>query len=177
MTDPTRVTMTPADLSSLVESEIRKIGDARVAAHIRQLLVTPRPVYRQWDYGQPGEAYLCWSVLEHPASNTGICYCESGFGPRSPWGLVFLSGSPPEMSMGMDAAWYTSLEEAYFECSAATDLPIWRVYRRRDGEDYPGTPLTPEGDWEATWEEVRRWRERDTAHRYHCSHTLQKQKE
>jgi hypothetical protein len=52
----------------------------------------PNPVMRGWDYGTDDEAYPCWSLLEHKASNTGIAYCESGFGPGSPWGLVF-SGS------------------------------------------------------------------------------------
>ena len=49
-------------------------------------------------------------------ANTGIAYCPEGFGPRDPWGLVFLSGE--HMSMGMDSGWFTSLEDAFRESSA-----------------------------------------------------------
>ncbi len=48
-------------------------------------------------------------------SNTGIAYCEFGFGPRNPWGLVFLSRG----SIGMDSAWYESFWASYFESMAA----------------------------------------------------------
>lgn len=68
------------------------------------------------NYGVPGEKYTCWTVLEHPASNTGIAYCEKGFGPTCPWGLIFLSG--PHMNIGMDAAWYDTLEGAMLESMA-----------------------------------------------------------
>jgi hypothetical protein len=54
-------------------------------------------------YGPPGQKYTCWTVLEHRPSNTGIAYCEEGFGPSFPWGLIFLSG--PHMNIGMDAGW------------------------------------------------------------------------
>ncbi len=81
------------------------------------------------------------------------------------------------MSMGMDAGWYTTLEEAYFESMAAAELPIWRVYRRKKGESYPGTPLTPEGEWDATWEEVYRLRELDKSCTYICTQDIQTQRE
>ena len=105
---------------SLVEKELTRIGDPILFAAIRSLLVTPYPVERDWNYGLPGQKYTCWTVLEHRASNTGIAYCESGFGPSSPWGLVCLSGEV--MSIGMDSASYTSLEGAMRE-SQAWDQP------------------------------------------------------
>ncbi len=83
------------------------------------LLVKPRLEDRPWDYG-PDQTYPCWIVLEHPPSNTGIAYCAEGFGPRSPWGLLFLRGE--HLGMGMDAGWYTKLEDAFRE-SRACDLP------------------------------------------------------
>jgi hypothetical protein len=51
---------------------------------IRELLVTPHPVERAWDDGSRGEHFVCWTVLEHHPSNTGIAYCLQGFGPSSP---------------------------------------------------------------------------------------------
>jgi len=103
-------------IASLVERELTRIADPILLAAIRRLLVTPYPVERDWDYGSPGQKYTCWTVLEHRASNTGIAYCESGFGPSAPWGLVFLSGEV--MSMGMDSAWFASLEDAMRESQA-----------------------------------------------------------
>jgi hypothetical protein len=98
---------------SLVDAELAKIHDRDLVGRIRKLLVTPYPVSRKWDYGAPGQTYVCWTVLEHPRSNTGLAYCESGFGPIHPWGLVSLSG--PYMSMGMDSGWYANFEDAVGE--------------------------------------------------------------
>ncbi len=97
----------------LIDAELAKIDDRDLVERIRELLVTPQPVSREWDYGAPSQTYVCWTVLEHPASNTGVAYCESGFGPSHPWGLVWLSG--PYMSMGMDSGWYPNLEDAVRE--------------------------------------------------------------
>ncbi len=94
----------------LVEQEIQRIGDSTLLARIRELLALPYAAERQWDYGTPDEQFTCWTVVEHSPSNTGIAYCAHGFGPSYPWGLVFLSG--PHMSIGMDACWYASLEDA-----------------------------------------------------------------
>jgi hypothetical protein len=107
-------------LKVLVEGELARMADARVASQIRSLLTEPKPVLRDWDYGEKGEQYVCWIVLEEPASKTGIAYCESGFGPKAPWGLIFLEDS----SMGMDSGWFTTFLQAYFESSAASLLPI-----------------------------------------------------
>ena len=76
------------DISDLVEREILRISDKNLVQRIRELLVVPYPVERGWDYGAIDEQYVCWTVLEHPASNTGIAFCEKGFGPSDPWGLV-----------------------------------------------------------------------------------------
>ena len=70
-----------------------RMADARVMNHIRSLLVEPRPVLGDWEYGHKGQQYVCWIVLEDHASKTGIAYCENGFGPTAPWGLIFLEDS------------------------------------------------------------------------------------
>ena len=165
--------ITPQKISALIDREVAQLSEQRVVNHIRSLLVQPAVVTREWDYGKQPIYYPCWSVLEHPKSNTGIAYCEYGFGPRSPWGLVFLAGS--HMSIGMDSGWFTHFLEAYFE-SMASDLPIWRVYKQAEGA-YPGTPVTPEGDWDSTWKEVYRLREADQTGRYNCWHGIVHEKE
>ena len=164
------MTISPIVLLEIVDQELTSVGDPRVAAHVRSLLTAPRIVVRGWDYGYEGEEYPCWSVLEHPRSNTGIAYCEHGFGPGNPWGLVFLSGAE-HMSMGMDAGWYPRFLEAYFQSQAATDLPIWRVYEDT-GDEYPGTPISPESDWDSTWSEVMRLRELNPGKGYNCNQSL-----
>ena len=104
------------EISNIVQREILRIADTKVAERIRELLVVPYAVERMWDYGAPGERFTCWTILEHSESNTGIAFCSEGFGPSCPWGLVFLSG--PVMNIGMDCAWYISLEDAIRESMA-----------------------------------------------------------
>lgn len=99
-----------------VDDELATILDPEVVAAIRRLLVDPYPVEREWDYGHPFEKHVCWTVLEHLPSNTGIAYCEGGFGPTHPWGLVCLAGD--HLNIGMDASWFAKLEDAMRECCA-----------------------------------------------------------
>lgn len=113
--------MTSSAITELVEAELSRISNSAMVAAIRGHLVAPYPVDRAWDYRRHGERFTCWTVLEHPPSNTGISYCEAGFGPTHPWGLVFLSGEC--MSIGSDVSWYGTLEEAMQE-SAAWDPPF-----------------------------------------------------
>lgn len=105
------------EMAALVDAEIERIADGRSVQRIQAVRVTPYPVERDWDYGKPGEHYTCWTVLEHPESNTGIVYCSEGFGPSYPWGLVFLSGQ--YVGIGMDSGWFSSLE------GAVRDSFIW----------------------------------------------------
>ncbi len=167
--------ITPAKIRSLVEVELLKLNDTRVVSHIHGLRVQPQAILREWDYGAPGESYPCWSVLDHGKSNTGIAYCEQGFGPRSPWGLVFLSGSS-HMSLGMDSGWFETFLEAYFESLAATELSIWRVFKQ-EADAYPGRALTDESDWDSAWKEVHRLRALDPTARYHCANSIQVHRE
>jgi hypothetical protein len=153
-------------VSGLVEGELAVLSDQRVVTHIRSLLVTPFSQMRAWDYGTPDEAYPCWMVLAHRPSNTGISYCESGFGPGSPWGLLALEGTD-HMSMGMDSSWFTHFLDGYFSSSASTELPIWRVFQHQ-GEDFPGTPITGEDTWDSTWAEIMRLRSVRPKFRFDC---------
>ena len=108
------------DIESHVRDELDRMAGPEELA-VRSLLVVPRMEKRAWDYGAAHQTYPCWIVMEHPASNTGVAYCAEGFGPDSPWGLLFLRG--PHLGMGMDCSWYASLEDAFRE-SKACDLPL-----------------------------------------------------
>lgn len=116
--------MSATQIATLVTEQVTSIRDLTLREALDKLLVDPYRTDRAWDYGDAGQTYPCWMVLEHPASNTGIAYCSEGFGPSYPWGLVSLSGE--HMSIGMDSAWYASLEDAFRESAA------W------DGENPPG---------------------------------------
>jgi hypothetical protein len=102
--------LTANDVSSLVREQLDRITDPVLSTRISELLVAPYPVERDWDYGSIGERFVCWTVLEHPPSNTAIAYCEQGFGPSDPWGLVSVSGD--HMGIGMDSGWFSTLESA-----------------------------------------------------------------
>jgi hypothetical protein len=159
-----------ASVTALLERELSEFADGRVANHIGSLLITPRWEMRGWDYGQPGDEFPCWLVLEHPASNTAIAYCEHGFGPTMPWGLLSLSGAT-HMSMGMDSGWFECFLETYFASKASTEMPIWQVLKHR-GIDYPGLMVTPEGSWDETWAEVMRLRASNDGFRYDCGQSV-----
>ena len=105
-----------ADVEALVAAELRAIRDPAVLPALRALLITPYVVRREWDYGEPNDAFDCWTIAEHRPSNTGIAYSDQGFGPEDPWGLVGLSG--PWMGIGMDSAWFPRLEIAFKESMA-----------------------------------------------------------
>jgi hypothetical protein len=109
-------------------------------------------------------------VLAHRPSNTGIAYCELRIWPRNALGLLTLEGAE-HMSIGMGSGWFDHLPDAYFESYASADLPIWRVFQRQ-GARFPGTPITTEGTWEATWEEVMRLRSEKPELNYDCGQSV-----
>src|SRR5262245_25590122 len=163
-------------LKAMVDSELAQLSDSRVVAHVQALLVEPTVTMRRWDYGREDERYPCWTMLRHSTSNTGIAYCEHGFGPRASCGLVFLEGDERRMSIGMDCSWYTTFLQAFFESSAATDLPIWRVFKT-EGTAGEMQAISDEGEWDATWAKVMALRESDPANQYRCWTSIQYERE
>jgi hypothetical protein len=157
----------PQTLKRLVDDELGRLSDARVVNYARSLLVEPTVTMRRWEYGHEGEQYPCWTILRHPSSNTGIAYCEQGFGPRSPWGLVFLEGDPFRTSIGMDCSWYPTFLRAFFDSKAISDLAIWRVFKT-DAATGVRQAISDEGAWDAIWAQVMALRESDPAGRYDC---------
>jgi hypothetical protein len=98
------------EVSCIVGKELACMSDSALLSRIQEWLVKPYAVERDWDYGRDGERFTCWTVLEHPLTNTAIAYCQQGFGPTYPWGLVCLSGE--HMGIGTDSAWFSTLEAA-----------------------------------------------------------------
>lgn len=119
--------ITSADLEKVVEAEIPRIAQPELIACIRHHLVLPRCEQREWDYGIQRVTYPCWVFAEHPASNTAFAYCEQGFGPNEPWGLLSIRGE--HMSIGMDSGWFTRLEGAFRDSMAwdCVNPPGYRV--------------------------------------------------
>ena len=103
------------EVTELIEQQLARISQVELVECIRPLLVTPRLEHRAWDYGQPDQTFPCWIALEHKPSQTAVAYCEEGFGPTHPWGLLFIDS---RASMGMDSQWFVSLEEAVRDSSA-----------------------------------------------------------
>ncbi len=98
-----------AGVSDLVELEMARITDPRVASALRRCLVTPSPVDLLWDYGEEGETYPGYVVAEFPNSGTGIAFSEHGWGPSNPWILIGLD----EPGFGIDTSGFATLEGAF----------------------------------------------------------------
>ena len=124
------MSISPEQLKKFIEAELNAVSDERVLNHIRTLLVEPEATMREWDYGDAGTKYKCWSVLNEEDGKGGIAYFENGFGPENPWGLVWLPHSGKSLSMGMNSGWFSSFLDAYFD-AAASALPIWRMFIRQ----------------------------------------------
>ncbi|MEM7546158.1 MAG: hypothetical protein AAF367_11530 [Pseudomonadota bacterium] len=140
------------EITNLIEQELLLVSNKRAIEHIRSLLIPPKPILLDWDYGDVDEQHLCWIVLEETRANIGIAYCKEGFGPTFPWGLVM----PEEgASMGMDAGWFFHFIEAYVE-SAGSEVPIWCVTKQeQEGLD---ERITEQAGWDETWAEAERLR-------------------
>jgi hypothetical protein len=98
------------EVASLVDAEVSRIVEADLRRMIEQLRIPPRLEERPWAYGSVGATFPCWLILEHRESDTGVAYSEFGFGPRCPWGLLWLTGT--RLGMGDDSGWFATLGAA-----------------------------------------------------------------
>jgi hypothetical protein len=171
MAEDQRSAMTSAaEVTAALDEDLAKLRDPRVRASIHAYrLATPTPTRLAWDYGKPGETFDGWLVFADPVQRTGIAYCDHGFGPSSPWGLIATDETCP--SMGMDSGWFRRFMDAYMDSFSATDVPIWRVVRWTKG-DSSREAITEELDWDEAWKIVHRLREEDPAHAYGCEHDI-----
>lgn len=147
----------------LLEVELEPLSDPLVRAHVQSLLVEPECVMRRWPWSKEPQSFACWTVLSHVRSRTGIAYCEQGFGPKNPWGLIF---TDPEGDMGGDYGWYPKFSHAYWESHAPTDLPIWQVFKSNTGGD--AVAITEEDSSDNTWARVLALRTADPSSTYNC---------
>ncbi len=99
---------TTRDIASLVRDELARVGDPNRRSALEALLQSPARLSLAWDYGKEGERFDCWQVGCSPERGVLLVYCERGFGPAFPWGVVF----GEEGSMGMDSQWHSGLEDA-----------------------------------------------------------------
>ena len=109
---------TSSDVFALVEREIARFTDLDERERVRALLIAPRCEQRDWDYGTDNQTYPCWIVAEHHEAQVAIAFCEFGFGPVNPWGLLSIAGSKGYQSMGMDCGWFPHFDECLRESFA-----------------------------------------------------------
>jgi hypothetical protein len=147
----------PARLQSHIDNELKCISDQRVIDQVRKYLLPHAELQlRDWNYGYAGEQFPCWTVLKHPTSRTEIAYCAQGFGPAFPWGNLNQLGNEDD-SMDMDTEWSFTFLDAFFDSSAAAELPIWRIFKGHPGAvDY--TAVSEEGEKAVRWNEVKKLR-------------------
>jgi hypothetical protein len=159
----------PAQITAALDEDLRNLRDPRVRAHIETFrLPAPTPIRLAWDYGKPDETFDGWLVFDDREQRCGIAYCDEGFGPATPWGLVNTSEACP--SMGMDCDWFSRFMDTYF-ASPASDVPIWRVVRRTQAEGDRAF-ATGELACDEAWKVVKQLREQDPAHRYDVEHDI-----
>lgn len=113
-----------ARVASLIERQIASLAQRELAELIRALCVPLRWERRFWNYGEPEQVFFCCVFAEHQASGVSFVYCENGFGPDYPWGM--LSAAADDRSMGLDGQWYASIEDVF------RGSGVWR------GVDPPG---------------------------------------
>lgn len=102
--------ITRQELVARLQGEVAAIADASARAIVEASLVEPTLINCSWDYGFPGETFPCWKVARDSKRAVGIVFCESGFGPRCPWGLVWFHDAVP--AMGQDSGWFSTFHEA-----------------------------------------------------------------
>jgi len=119
---------TSSHVRRLEDAQLQRFRNVALAETVRNFVIEPWSEERPWDYGPPGTKYLCWIVVDPPHLNVGINYCESGFGPECPWGLIGLTNGDP--GMGPDSSWFATLEAAaedlFGEVPSSSNYPLER---------------------------------------------------
>ena len=110
------------EIQYLIKSELAKIADPRTAA-LNAVLTPPLLLSLKWGYGNPGEQYRCWLVGLSPNGSDRLVYCEKGFGPSYPWGIVGIADD----WMGMDCQWHVGLEHAAIGAGILIGPPNYEV--------------------------------------------------
>ena len=101
----------PEAILAITMFEMARFSDPLLAAALQPFLIAPRMEPRTWDWSTEALEFPTWVVAESQRYDYGIVYAENGFGPDSPWGLVFSS----HKNFGADYCWYTSLQAAFVD--------------------------------------------------------------
>ena len=99
------------EVSSIVAQQMSSIQNTEIVDALRSFLVPPRLEMRVWDWTKERLEFPTFVVAESQRYNYGIVFSDNGFGPDSPWGLVFSSAR----NFDADYCWYATLEEAFLE--------------------------------------------------------------
>ena len=110
-------------MKALVAKELEAAPDTTCRARLTSLLVEPRFQALSWEYGALDATRLCCVVAEVGDGDRALVYCEDGFGPHDPWGIVSLS----EGSMGSDDQWYGSLYDSAIGAGLCAAPPGYEV--------------------------------------------------
>ena len=117
---------TTLHIKAIVQDQMMQIKDPLVKSALEKILIEPSRHIREWDYGTNGEEFECWTIAVDHSTDTSFIYCEYGFGPEFPWGLV----SSSVLYFGMDSGWFSKLEDCFLESWTAAELPIWFIERK-----------------------------------------------
>jgi gas vesicle protein len=80
-------------------------------------LIEPDLQFRDWSYGEQPQEYPCWVIARVRQRPTVLAYCEHGFGPSYPWGILHAE----DCSLGTDGQWHQSLDARLQQATAALD--------------------------------------------------------
>lgn len=109
-------------ITTIVSTQRAALRDPAASAAFARLSVPPYASLRRWNYGGPDDKFSCWIVAESARQNLAVAYCDQGFGPMHPWGVVLLRGDDFQMSLGMDSDWFGTLEEVLTQSWASRRL-------------------------------------------------------
>lgn len=96
-------------IQNLVEEQISGIKDNDRQSALRAIIVDPYVELREWDYAE-NTKYQCWIIAKPKNDDHVFAYCNEGFGPNTPWGIIKKDSNG---SMGPDACWHTFLEDLF----------------------------------------------------------------
>lgn len=102
------------EIVALTARELALIEDPARCSALAAILVEPRVEEREWLYSRDPVRYPYWVVAESVEQKILLVYCEQGFGPSFPWGVLYTGDHPMDQTLGMDAQWNWYLEEAFW---------------------------------------------------------------
>lgn len=118
--------MDKTQLLKLIKDELGKIDNSDRRESLSNILIDPYLEDREWDYSETKQTFPCW-IVASPNESILFAFCEKGFGPDCPWGLL---SSASQGSMGPDSCWYSYLDDLYIQSGCwSGELPDNYVVR------------------------------------------------